>query len=104
MSSMSTTGNTSSQEIKPQILHNRMPPILSSSPMMTNCTQGHLMMSPNGPQGPEGQDQLLGGRFGYGYHHLYPYGGYGGYGLGYGWGYPYRGCCRSRGYYPWYYF
>lgn len=107
-SSMSTKGNvkesTPHQEIKPQILHNRMPPGFHlMSPMgpmgpidptniqMTNCTHGNVMLN-------EGQDaQILGYHYGRGYHHLYPYGGwygrwgYGGYG-GYR-GYPY-GCGR----------
>lgn len=115
-SSMSTKGNIkespSQQEIKPQILHNRMPPgfhlmgaMGPMSPQMTNCTPGNVMLS-------EGQDaQILGYPYGHGYHHLFPYGGwyggYGGYG-GYGYGYPYRGCYPygcGRGSiwnYPWY--
>jgi hypothetical protein len=102
---MSTTGNIKEsipqQEIKPHMLHNRMPPGLNvmgpmSAMNMTNCTPGNLMLNEG-----QGQDvQLLGHRFGYGhpygygYHHLYPYGG------GYGYGYPFnRGCypygCRG---------
>lgn len=88
-----------SQEIKPQILHNRMPPMYL---LESNCTQPSPLMSHGG------QDvQLLGHRFGYGYNHLFPYGRYGGYGGygGYGWlgsrgCYPY-GCGRWN--YPWYY-
>lgn len=107
MSSLSSTHGNShvTQEIKPHILHNRMPPMLESH-VLANCTQHSPLMS----QG--GQDvQLLGHRFGFGYHHLYPYGGYGGYG-GYGiyggYGYPYYGCYPygcGRGSiwnYPWY--
>lgn len=96
---MSSHGNTNvTQEIKPQILHNRMPPQILAS----NCTQPSPLMS----QG--GQDaQLLGHRFGFGYNHLYPYGGYGGYGGYWGYGYPYRGCypygCRGSIWnHPWY--
>jgi hypothetical protein len=97
MSSMSTKGNTkdsTNQEIKPHILHNRMHPQLFTS----NCTHSSSLMT----QGS--QDSQLLGHYGHGYNHLYPYwGAYGSYGLGYG--YPYRGsCCAYRSYYPWFYF
>lgn len=108
-SPMTTHGNMkTSNEIKPQILHNRLPQEIKLS--STECTMASSMMSPfmMSPQIPpppsnEQQVELLGYK-GYGYHHLYPYG-YGGYG-GYGYGYrrhcyPY-GCHGYR--YPWYYF
>lgn len=96
-SDSSTHGNLKiTNEIKPQILHNRMPYIYENQ-VLSNCTQGSPMMMQGEPN-----TQLLGHRFGYGYHHLYPYWGYGGY--GYGYGYPFRGCypygCGRM--WPWY--
>jgi hypothetical protein len=103
----SSHGNTKISEIKPQILHNRMP----SDMHLAGCTQPSIVMSDGTPGEP--QSQLLGYR-GFGYNHIYPYmggyGGFGGYGglgayggVGYGWGYPYRRCCGYRGGYPWYF-
>lgn len=105
MSSMSIThGNTKTAEIKPHILHNRMPQEMH----LAGCTQPSTVMLEGAPVAPE--DQKLGYR-GFGYNHIYPYmGGYGAYGglgaygaFGYGLGYPYRRCCGYRGAYPWFF-
>jgi hypothetical protein len=102
----SSHGNTKTVELKPHILHNRMPQEMH----LAGCTQPSTVMSEGAPDEP--QSQLLGRRFGLGYNHIYPYlGGYGAYGayggLGYGYGYPYRTSCgyrgRYHGGYPWYF-
>ena len=104
--SSSTKGNMKETEIKPHILHNRMPPELH----LAGCTHSSTVMTEGEPQ-----SQLLGYR-GEGYRHLYPYGlgypgigypGIYGLGLGYGLGGVAPSCymrgCGYRGY-PWRYF
>jgi hypothetical protein len=107
----SSHGNTKTNEIKPHILHNRMPQEMH----LAGCTQPSTIMTEEEPH-----SQLLGYPVNR-YRHLYPYGiGYPGveypglYGLGYGLGYGYglggvapscymRGC-GYRGGYPWRHF
>ena len=107
----SSHGNTKTTEIKPHILHNRMPQEVH----LAGCTQPSIVMS-EGTPGEPGDEKL--GYHGFGYNHIYPYmggyrglGGYGGLGglgaygaFGYGLGgYPYRGSCGYRGGYPWFF-
>jgi hypothetical protein len=106
MSSVSTThGNTKTAEIKPHILHNRMPPQMQPQMHLAGCTHSSTVMTGEPGEPSDQESQLLGHRFGYGYNHIYPYlGGLGAYGaFGYGLGYPYRRCCGYRGAYPWFF-
>lgn len=105
----SSHGNTKTTEIKPHILHNRMPPQIQQQMQqmqLAGCTHSSTVMTEAAPGAPgETEEQKLGYHFGYGYNHIYPYlGGLGPYSaFGYGYGYPYRGSCCYRGY-PWRYF